>query len=97
MDAVLHAERLDGRRKRRHPLTTTANSLPQGAMIAAEDRAYLIAGGRALLWSPAGYSKVTALPGTPSLLTPPSTLRALAAGYSPILHPTALDHPEGTR
>ena len=102
MDAVLHAERLDGRRKRRHPLTTAADSLPQGAMIAAEDRAYLIAGGRALLWSPAGYSpagysKVTAFPGTPSLLTPPSTLRALAAGYSPILHPTALDHPGGTR
>ena len=97
MDAVLHAERLDGRRKRRHPLTTAANSLPQGAMIAAEDRAYLIAGGRALIWSPAGYSKVSALPGTPSLLTPPSTLRALAAGYSPILHPTALDHHGGTR
>jgi hypothetical protein len=25
------------------------------------------------------------------LLTPPSTLRALEAGYRPVLHPTALD------
>ena len=97
MDAVLHAERLDGRRKRRHPLTTAADSLPQGAMIAAEDRAYLIAGGRALLWSPAGYREASMVPGGASLLTPPSTLRALAAGYSPILDPSALDHSGGTR
>ena len=97
MDAVLHEERLDGRRKKRHLLTAAARSLPQGAMIAAEDRAYLIGGGRLLLWSPAGYREAAALAGAPSLLTPPSTLRALAAGYSPILHPTALDHPGGTR
>jgi len=97
MDAVLHRERLDARRKRRHPLTAMPNSLPQGAMIGAEDRAYLIAGGRGLLWSPAGYREVAALPAGTSLLTPPSTLRALAAGYSPVLHPTALDHSGGTR
>jgi hypothetical protein len=97
MDAVLHRERLDGRRKRRHPFTATPKSLPQGAMIAAEDRAYLIAGGRVLLWSPAGYSEAAAVPADACLLTPPSTLRALVAGYSPILHPTALDHPGGTR
>jgi len=94
---VLHRERLDARRKRRHPLTAMPNSLPQGAMIGAEDRAYLIAGGRGLLWSPAGYREVAALPAGTSLLTPPSTLRALAAGYSPVLHPTALDHSGGTR
>ena len=97
MDAVLHEERLDGRRKKRHLLTAAARSLPQGAMIAAEDRAYLIAGGRVLLWSPAGYHEAAELPDAASLLTPPSTLRALAAEYSPILHPTALDHPGGTR
>ena len=97
MDALLHEERLDGRQKRRHPLTSAPKSLPQGAMIASDDRAYLIVRGRALLWSPAGYREAAELPTGASLLTPPSTLRALAAGYSPILHPTALDHPGGTR
>jgi hypothetical protein len=94
MDELLHRQRLDGRAKRLHPLTVPAAALPEGAMIAAGDGAYLIAGGRALLWSPAGY-RVTAMPGEARLLTPPATLRALAAGYSPILHPTALDHSGG--
>src|SRR5215813_4758742 len=30
MDEVLHRERLDGRAKRRHPLTVPAETLPQG-------------------------------------------------------------------
>lgn len=94
MDELLHRQRLDGRAKRLHPLTVSAATLPQGAMIAAGDRAYLIAGGQALLWSPAGYQP-TATPSEAGLLTPPATLRALAAGYSPILHPTALDRPGG--
>jgi hypothetical protein len=94
MDELLHRQRLDGRAKRLHLLTVSAAALPQGAMIAAGQRAYLIAGGRALLWSPAGYG-AAAIPPEASLLTPPATLRALAAGYSPILHPTALDRPGG--
>ena len=94
MDELLHRQRLDGRAKRLHPLTVSAEALPQGAMIAAGERAYLIAGRRALLWSPAGYS-AAAMPPEARLLTPPATLRALGAGYSPILHPTALDRPGG--
>jgi hypothetical protein len=91
MDEVLHRERLAGRSKRLHPLSAPATALPDGAMIAAGDLAYLIAGGRVLLWSPAGYRKAPATPRAASLLTPPATLQALAAGYSPILHPTALE------
>jgi hypothetical protein len=90
MDEVLHRQRLDGRGKRRHPLTVSATALPQGAMIAADESAFLVAGGRAFLWSPAGYHAAPA-PRAASLLTPPATLQALAAGYSPILHPTALE------
>jgi hypothetical protein len=50
---------------------------------------YLIAQGRALRWSPAGYRATDRAPQAALLLTPPSTLRALAAGYRPVLHPSA--------
>jgi hypothetical protein len=57
-------------------------------MVAVGDAAYLIAGGKALPWSPSGYGgEVRPLAGT-RLLTPPATVRALAAGYAAILHPT---------
>jgi hypothetical protein len=47
--------------------------------------------GRALLWSPGGYREIrNALAGA-MLLTPPSTLRALGAGYRPVLHESAVE------
>jgi hypothetical protein len=89
IDAVLHGERLDGRAKRLHALPAPVERLPDGAMVALEGESYLIARGHALLWSPAGYREAqTALAGA-MLLTPPSTLRALRAGYRPLLHPSA--------
>jgi hypothetical protein len=89
IDAVLHGERLDGRAKRLHALPASIERLPDGAMVALAGESYLIARGRALLWSPAGYREAeTALAGA-MLLTPPSTLRALIAGYRPVLHPSA--------
>jgi hypothetical protein len=45
--------------------------------------------GRALPWSVAGYDAPRDDITAPLLLTPPSTLRALRAGYQPVLHPTA--------
>jgi hypothetical protein len=45
--------------------------------------------GRALSWSPAGYRKTQSALQDAMLLTPPSTLRALLAGYRPVLHPSA--------
>ena len=86
MDAKLHAERLDGKAKRLHPLPGAISELPDGAMVAAEGVAFLIAGGRAFRWRPVGYKPVGAAPVEAQLLTPPSTLRALAAGYRPVLH-----------
>ena len=63
--------------------------LPDGAMLQGGAESYLVAQGRALRWSFAGYRAA----GTPikdaMLLTPPSTLRALGAGYRPLLHPSA--------
>ena len=90
IDAVLHRERLDRGQKRLHALPAPAERLPDGAMVALDGESYLIAKGRALKWSPAGYREArTALAGA-KLLTPPSTLRALGAGYRPVLHPSAI-------
>lgn len=58
----------------------------------ADAACYLIVNGRALLWSFDGYRAVDAAPRDAQLLTPPSTLRALAAGYRPRLHLSPLQH-----
>ena len=58
-------------------------------MVQRESEIYLIAQGRALSWSPAGYRSAQTAPQAAMLLTPPSTLRALSAGYRPLLHPSA--------
>ena len=87
IDAVLHRERLDRGSKRLHPLPMRLEELPDGAMVQAGGESYLIAQGRALQWSFAGYRKAQSMDAM--LLTPPSTLRAFAAGYRPVLHPSA--------
>jgi len=89
MDATLHRERLDRGRKRLHPLPMPLAKLPDGAMVQQDGESFLIARGRALTWSPAGYGETESALADAMLLTPPSTLRALAAGYRPVLHPSA--------
>jgi hypothetical protein len=90
IDAVLHRERLDHGRKRLHPLPAPAAQLPDGAMVQQGEESFLIVRGRALRWSMAGYRKADGEIGDSMLLTPPSTLRALGAGYRPALHPSAI-------
>ena len=89
IDAVLHRERLDRGKKRLHPLPVTLRELPDGAMVQTGAESYLIVGGRALHWSMAGYRKASAAIDDAMLLTPPSTLRAISAGYRPVLHASA--------
>ena len=91
IDAVLHGERLERARKRLHPLPMPVGQLPDGAMVQRGDESFLIVQGRALQWSTAGYGKVADAINGAMLLTPPSTLRALGAGYRPVLHPSAMD------
>ena len=88
MDAALHGERLEGNAKRLHPIPGSARNLPDGAMLWADRGCYLVMGGRLLHWSPGGYRSVLGSPKEPQLITPPSTVRALAAGYRPVLHPS---------
>jgi hypothetical protein len=89
MDAVLHRERLDHGRKRLHPLPMPIAQLPDGAMVQHGEDSFLIAQGRALKWSSAGYREAGTALVDAKLLTPSSTLRALAAEYRPVLHPSA--------
>jgi hypothetical protein len=89
IDAVLHRERLDRGNKRRHPLPMPSARLPDGVMVQAGDESFLILQGRALSWSPAGYRNAQNEINDTLLLTPPSTLRALSAGYRVVLHPSA--------
>jgi hypothetical protein len=91
MDAVLHHERVGGLRRqvtRRVP----AAGLPDGAMIRADGRTGLLVAGRLRPWSFGGYGPPAQvkMPGVVEVLTPPSTVAAIAAGYRPLVHPTAL-------
>lgn len=90
MDATLHGERLSGRGKRVHPLDRPISELPDGAMIGLGESGFVVAAGRARRWTPSGYVAATVVPSCVALLTPPSILRALAAGYRPSLHPSTL-------
>ena len=92
MDRVLHAERLDGRGKRRHPLPIDA--LPDGAMFTIPgdpQSVFALRGERLLPWSPAGYRDPQPRPRgiLVDVLTPPSILAVLAQGYLPHWHPSA--------
>ncbi len=91
IDAVLHRERLDRGKKRLHPLPMPLTELPDGAMVHAGGESYLIVQGRALRWSFEGYAPMEIDTASAMLLTPPSTLRALAAGYRPVLHASAMN------
>src|ERR1700686_4360223 len=85
IDRVLHRERLDGKAKRLHGLPMPLDKMPDGVMVQAAEESFLIAKGRALIWSPAGYREAQGGIESAMLLTPPSTLRALSAGYRPVL------------
>jgi hypothetical protein len=89
MDAALHAERLDGKAKRLHALPMPIDALPDGAMVQAGGESFLIAKGRPRRWSFDGYRDAQQAVANAMLITPPSTLRALAAGYAPVLHESA--------
>lgn len=90
LDLRLDAERRDGRTKRRHMLEIDA--LPDGAIYAQGAEAFAILKDAVLPWSFAGYGAPARRPrGTAvACLTPPTSLAALAAGYAPEWHPSAI-------
>jgi hypothetical protein len=84
MDEALHRERIENRAKR--IWRARLGDLPDGAMIAREGRAYAIRGGALVPWSFAGYGAPEPLAphSIADVLTPPSTVAALANGYPPL-------------
>jgi hypothetical protein len=91
IDTRLHAERLRDGVKRIHPLRGTPAELPDGAMVVLSGDAYLMVGGKAFRWSESGYAQPRALQRADGLLTPPSTVATLRAGFVCILHPGVSD------
>lgn len=89
MDAILHAQRLDGRAKRLHRVAL--DDLPDGAMIARDGVAYAVKGDTLLPWSASGYAIAIARPSKvlADVLTPPAILDVLRAGYAPRWHESA--------
>jgi hypothetical protein len=84
MDEALHHERVENRLKRLW--RARLGSLPDGAMIVRDDRAYAVRSGALLPWSFAGYGAPAPLePETfADVLTPRSAVAALKAGYEPL-------------
>jgi hypothetical protein len=60
IDIVLHRERLWHGNKRIHPLTGKIADLPDGAMVALGDQAFVISEGHPLLWTVGGYLPIDA-------------------------------------
>jgi hypothetical protein len=89
MDRVLQAERLDGRAKRTHRMPI--GELPDGAFVTIDGAAFALRGAHLLRWSDTGYVEKIVRPRgvTLDVLTPPSIVAVLAAGYRPRWHPSA--------
>jgi hypothetical protein len=94
MDRILHAERLKGHDKLLH--RASVDDLPDGAFVAlpyAEGwrDVFVIRGNELLRWTPFGYDQSILRPGNVvmDMLTPPSIVAALAAGYRPDWHLSA--------
>jgi hypothetical protein len=91
IDRQLHFDRLVGRRTKRAYSADLA-TLPDGAYIAFEDRAWLIWGDFLFAWAASGYGERCKRPQDlqVEVLTPQSAVAVLAAGYTAAVHPSAL-------
>jgi hypothetical protein len=91
IDNRLHAERLaPGRSKRTY--AAALDELPDGVFVTVPawgEQAYLVWGDHLRAWSPGGYGKRRPRPRGVSVrvLTPPSTVAAIGAGYVPEVLP----------
>ena len=84
IDARLHAERLDGRRKKTHAFAW--RELPAGVFVDVDAVPHLVMNDRLHPWSPTyGYGNALERPSTGSacVLTPPLSMRAIVGGYAP--------------
>ena len=94
IDDHLHAERLAPDHSKRFFLAAL-DELPDGVFVTAAgwgEQAYLVWGDRLLAWTPGGYAEQRRRPkgAEVQVLTPPSTVKAIRAGYVPEIHPSAV-------
>jgi len=91
MDANLHVDRLAAPGTKR-TYRARLDGLPDGAMIERDGRPWLVLRRELLGWTPAGYAeRVPRTGGEVTVLTPRATIAVIAAGYQPVLHPTATE------
>ena len=89
IDRRLHDERLRGRASKRTYLAEMAD-LPGGVYVVVDGGPWLVWNGQLLGWSPGGYVERRTRPaGVVTVLTPPAIVDTIAAGYSPLVHPSA--------
>jgi hypothetical protein len=91
IDARLHADRLV-RPGVRRVYSALLAALPDGVMVEVDGAPFLVHGGGLLAWTPGGYrARRAAVPPTPvTVITPRATVATLAAGYRPVIHPSAV-------
>jgi hypothetical protein len=96
IDTALHRERISDHFYQRDKTKLTyqeqLDRLPDGAFVVLEasDVPYLVLGNRLYPWSFEGYGEpIARSSAVVQVLTPPSTVRALAHGYLPDINPTA--------
>jgi hypothetical protein len=92
IDSRLHAERLASGGKSIRLDHSELSALPDGAMVAQGSDAFAIKGGKMWRWSFTGYEATPEVANWPTsdlaLLTPPTTIAVLRAGYLPAWHPS---------
>lgn len=90
IDRRLHDERIAARREKRTYEADLA-TLPDGTYVAIDNHAWLILGNEMLVWSASAYTERKKRPagGLVDVLTPPSTVAVLSAGYRVSVHPSA--------
>jgi hypothetical protein len=90
IDARMHADRLV-RPGVRRSYSVRLSSLPDGVMVSVGGTPFLVWGGGLLAWTPGGYRSYGQSPAedTVTVITPRATVAVLAAGYRPVVHPSA--------
>ena len=101
IDSALHRERVSDHHYQRDKLKLTypeqLDSLPDGVFVVLKpsDTPYLVRGDRLYPWSFERYGQPLARPNVAvQVLTPRSTVRAIAHGYAPGIHASALVGPQ---
>jgi hypothetical protein len=93
IDARLHAERVEPGSRAQHRHVAPFASLPTGAFVLHDAEPRVVDGDHLLRWTASGYGPEAPRPhGTATVLTPPSLVAVLRAGWQagvPLLHPSA--------